>query len=43
MKNTKKEIGLGALLLAVVSAVCIKGMKAIDKKMKKDAEQEKKN
>ena len=34
MKDNKKEVGLGALLLGAVSYVCIKGMKGIDKKMK---------
>ena len=34
MKDNKKEVGLGALLLGAVSYVCIKGMKVIDKKMK---------
>ena len=34
MKDNKKEVGLGALLLGAVSYVCIKGMKAIDKRMK---------
>ena len=34
MKDSKKEVGFGALLLGAVSYVCLKGMKAIDKKMK---------
>ena len=34
MKDNKKDVGFGALLLGAVSYVCLKGMKAIDKKMK---------
>ena len=34
MKDSEKDVGLGALLLGVVSYVCLKGMKVIDKKMK---------
>ena len=34
MKDSEKDVGLGALLLGVASYVCLKGMKAIDKKMK---------
>ena len=41
MKDSKKEVGLGALLLGAVSYVCLKGMKAIDKKMKERAEKKK--
>ena len=41
MKDKKKELGLGALLLTVVSAICLTGMKVIDKKMKQDAEKKK--
>ena len=43
MKDNRKEVGLGALLLGVISALCLKGMKAVDQKMKKDAEQKKKS
>ena len=43
MKDSRKEVGLGALLLTAISAVCLKGMKAVDRKMKRDAEQKKKN
>lgn len=34
MKDSKKDVGLGALLLGAVSYICLKGMKTIDKKMK---------
>lgn len=33
----KKELGLGTLLLGIVSYVCLKGMMAINEKMEKDA------
>ena len=41
MKDSKKEVGLGALLLGAVSYVCLRGMKAIDKKMKDRAAKKK--
>ena len=41
MKDSKKEVGLGALLLGAVSHVCLRGMKAVDKKMKERAEKKK--
>ena len=41
MKDSEKDVGLGALLLGVVSYVCLKGMKTIDKKMKERAEKKK--
>ena len=34
MKDNKKDVGFGALLLGAVSYACLKSMKAIDKKMK---------
>ena len=43
MKDNRKEVGLGTLLLGVISALCLKGMKAVDQKRKKDAEQKKKS
>lgn len=41
MKDSKKEVGLGALLLGAASYVCLKGMKAIDKKMKEQKSKKK--
>lgn len=32
----KKEVSAALTILATVSALCLKGMKAIDRKMKKD-------
>lgn len=34
VKDSKKEVGIGALLLGAVSYACLKGLKAIDKKRK---------
>ena len=32
----KKELGLGTLLLGIVSYACLKGMQAVNAKMEKD-------
>ena len=41
MKDNRKEVGLGALLLGVISALCLKGMKTVDQKMKERTEKKK--
>ena len=39
----KKELGLGTLLLGIVSYACLKGMQAVNGKMEKEAGKKHKN
>ena len=39
----KKELGLGTLLLGIVSFACFKGMQAVNAKMEKNAAKKHKN